>query len=197
MIKKHTCAVAALAMGAALAGFSASAAADAIDINLNDDSALLRYLAYDGRAGNFSKREMDIGLLYTTERDKDYIAMFGAQLIAEAGAGIPELEAGLGLKLFAMRFDSDNIFSLAIGGQLKYSVPPARRIVIGAEGYYSPDVVTSSPADSFSFLNVYAGYEVVPDALIYLGYRDVRADIRGGGDVTIDDGVHLGVRFGF
>lgn len=196
-MKKYASGIAALALAGAMTGLSAPAAADAIDINLNDDAALLRYLAYDGRAGNFGKREMDVGLLYTNEHDKAYIAMFGAQLIAEAGAGIPELEAGLGLKVFAMRFDSDNIFSLAIGGQLKYSVPPYRRVVIGIEGYYSPNVVTSSPADNFSFLNAYLGYEVVPEALLYLGYRDVSADLRGGGNATIDDGVHVGVRFGF
>ncbi len=196
-MKKYTAGIAALALAGALTGFAAPAAADAIDINLNDDAALLRYLAYDGRAGNFGKREMDVGLLYTTERDKDYIAMFGAQLIAEAGAGIPELEAGLGLKVFGIRYDSDSIFSLAIGGQLKYSLPPYRRFVVGVEGYYAPNVVTSSPADNFSFLSAYAGYEVVPEALLYLGYRDVRADLRRVGDTTIDDGVHLGVRFGF
>ncbi|MDX9740997.1 MAG: YfaZ family outer membrane protein [Gammaproteobacteria bacterium] len=175
-------------------GFGAPALAD-IDLNLNDDAALVRYLAHDGAAGNFSRREMDAGLLYTT--DRDYLLMFGAQLIAEAGASIPELEAGVGLKAFGIRFDSDNMFALAIGGQLRYSMPPHRRLVFGAEGYYAPDVVTSSPAENFSYFNVYAGYEVVPEALVYVGYRDIGADLRNRGDVTIDSGGHVGVRFAF
>lgn len=178
-----------------LAGFVSPATADALDLNLNNDAALVRYLAHDGRAGAFGKREMDVGLLYTTEHD--YLAMFGAQVIAEAGAAVPELEAGLGLKVFGLRFDHENIFALTIGGQIKYSLPPSRRVVLGAEGYYSPDVVTSSPADSFSYLSVYAGYEVVPEALIYLGYRKIEIDVRGAGDATVDSGGHFGVRFSF
>jgi hypothetical protein len=178
----------------ACAGFGTPALAD-LDLNLNDDAALLRYVAHDGKAGNFSRREMDAGLLYTT--DRDYLIMFGAQLIAEAGASIPELEAGVGLKAFGIRFDSDNMFALAVGGQLRYSVPPHRRLVAGAEGYYAPDVVTSSPAENFSYFNVYAGYEVVPEALVYVGYRDVSADLRNRGDVTVDSGWHFGVRFAF
>lgn len=178
----------------ALTGFAAPAVAD-IDLNLNDDAALLRYVAHDGPAGGFARREMDAGFLYTS--DHDYLLMFGAQVIAEAGANMPELEAGLGLKAFGIRFDSDNMFALAIGGQLRYALPPHRRLVFGAEGYYAPDVVTSSPAENFSYFNVYAGYEVVPEALLYIGYRDVSADLRNRGDVTIDSGGHFGVRLAF
>lgn len=194
-MNKHASGLASLALTGALAVSAAPVAADAIDINLNNDAAQFRYLAYDGRAGGFGKREMDVGLIYTTE--DDYLAMFGAQMIAEAGAGIPELEAGVGLKIFGTRFDSRNIFALAIGGQLKYSVPPHRRFVLGVEGYYAPDVVTSSRADNFSYLSAYAGYEVVPEALVYVGYRSVRADLTTGGDITVDSGGHFGVRFGF
>lgn len=194
-MKKCASGFASLVLAGSLAGPAAPAAAQSIDINLNNDAALFRYLDYDGRAGAFGRREMDVGLIYTTGRN--YIGMFGAQVIAEAGAGMPELEAGVGLKIFGMRFDSENIFSLAIGGQLKYSLPPHRRFVVGAEGYYSPDVVTSSPADSLGYVSAYAGYEVVPDALVYVGYRKIDADIRGGGHTTIDSGGHFGVRFSF
>lgn len=195
MTKTRASRFASLLLCCPLTGFAAPAAASAIDLNLNNDAALVRYLAYDSRAGAFGKREMDIGLLYTTEHD--YLAMFGAQVIAEAGAAVPELEAGLGLKVFGLRFDHDNIFALTIGGQIKYSLPPSRRFVLGAEGYYSPKVVTSSPADSLSYLSVYAGYEVVPEALIYLGYRSIDIDVRNAGNTTVDSGGHFGVRFSF
>jgi hypothetical protein len=89
------------------------------------------------------------------------------------------------------------MFALAIGGQLRYSVPPYRRLILGAEGYYAPDVVTSSPAENVSYSSAYVGYEVVPDALVYFGYRDISADLRDRGDRTIDSGWHFGVRFAF
>lgn len=183
-------------LAGALLGYGAVGAADGIDINLNDDAALFRYIALDDRAGGaFGRREIDVGLLYTS--DNDYLGMFGAQAIAEAGATIPELEAGVGVKLFGTRANDENFLALSLGGQIRYSVPPHRRIVLAAEGFYAPDVVTTSPADSFSYLALYLGYEVLPEALVYIGYRDISVDLDQGGDYTLDEGGHFGVRFTF
>lgn len=187
---------------AALTGVSHGAHARAIDINLNDDAAQFRYIAYDGRAGGFGKREMDIGLLFTN--DDDLIGMFGAQVIAEAGSASPGLEAGIGFKLFAARSEQDNVdadlFSVSIGGQLRFSLPPHRRILLGVEGYYSPQVVTFGDADNFSYVSASIGYEILPRASVYLGYRDIRAklDINGEeGTRKIENGGHIGVKFEF
>ncbi len=187
---------------AALAGFSQDAFARALDINLNDDAAQFRYLAYDGRAGGFGKREMDIGVLFTT--DDDYLGMFGAQVIAEAGARSPGLEAGIGFKLFGARSERQNvkanIFSLAIGGQLRLAMPPHRRMLIGIEGYYSPKVVTFADAENFSYVAASIGYEILPRASVYVGYRDIRAKIDRGnfrGTRKIEDGGHIGIKFEF
>lgn len=169
--------------------------AGAFDINVNNDTALFRYLAYDGRAGGFGKREMDVGLLFND--DSDYIAMFGAQVIAEAGSASPGLEAGVGLKVFRARGDGDDVFSLALGGQIKYAFPPYQRFVIGADGFYSPDVITFMDAENFGYFDVYAGYEVLPEALVYVGYREAQADIKHRGNTKIEEGAHVGLRFEF
>jgi hypothetical protein len=187
---------------ASLLGFSQCVSARAIDINLNDDAAQLRYIAYDGRAGGFGKREMDIGLLFTT--DNDYIGMLGAQVISEAGTDSPGLEAGIGFKVFAARSErrnvSANVFSLAIGGQLRFALPPHQRLQLGVEGYYSPRVVTFADADSFSYVTASIGYEILPRASVYIGYRDIRAKLDRGsirGTRKIENGGHIGMRFEF
>ncbi len=192
----------ALALCLGLAGYSGVASAHAVDINLNDDAAQFRYLAYDGRAGGFGKREMDIGVLFTT--DDDYLGMFGAQVIAEAGARSPGLEAGIGFKVFGARTEranvSANLFSLAIGGQLRMTLPPHRRVLLGVEGHYSPKVVTFGDADGFSYVAASVGYEILPRASVYLGYRDVRAKLDRGnfrGTRKIENGGHIGVKFEF
>ena len=166
-----------------------------IDLNVNNGAAQLRYLEYDGRAGGFGKREMDVGLLFTT--DSDYLAMFGAQVIAEAGSGSPGLEAGIGLKFFRARSDGNDAFSLALGGQVKYSLPPYQRVVLGTDAFYSPRVLTFMDATNFGYLDVYAGYEVVPQGLLYAGYRQVRADIENHGTIKVEEGGHIGLRFEF
>lgn len=185
-----------LVLGAGGVAASQSAMARAIDFNLNDDVAMFRYIAFDGRAGGFGKREMDIGLLYTT--DNDYVGMFGAQVIAEAGSATPGLDAGIGFKIFGARSDRADIYALSIGGQLRYALPPHRRAVVGVEGYYAPRVVTFSDGDNFSYATAYIGYELLPQALIYLGYRDIRARLEQGlGTRKIENGGHFGVRFEF
>jgi hypothetical protein len=176
-------------------GFDRIAAAAGIDINVNNDAALIRYLAYDGRAGGFGKREMDAGLLFNS--DKDFIAMFGAQVIAEAGSASPGLEAGVGLKFFRARSGGNDAFTLALGGQLKYAFPPYQRFIVGADGFYGPRVLTFMDARSYSYVDVYAGYEVLPKALVYVGYRESRADIEHHGNVLMEHGGNVGLRFEF
>jgi hypothetical protein len=185
-----------------LAGISHDASAQAVDINLNDDSAQFRYIAYDGRAGGFGKREIDLGVLFTT--NDDYLGMFGAQVIAEAGAGSPGLDAGIGFKVFGARSERGtvkaNIFALAIGGQLRFSLPPHRRILLGMEGHYAPRVVTFADADNFSYVAASVGYEILPRASVYVGYRDIRAKLDRGvfrGTRKIENGGHIGVKFEF
>lgn len=178
-----------------LSMFIRPAAAAGIDLNVNNDTAQFRYLAYDGRAGGFGRREMDAGLLFTT--DRDYIAMFGAQVIAEAGAATPGLEAGIGLKFFQARSDGDDAFALALGGQIKYSFPPYQRFVVAADGFYAPRVVTFMDATNFGYFDVYAGYEVVPKALVYIGYRRSQFSVEHEGTNTIEEGGHVGLRFEF
>lgn len=179
-----------------LAAFSHDAPARGIDFNINDDAAQFRYIAYDGRAGGFGQREIDIGLLYTS--DDDYLGLFGAQVIAEAGAASPGLDAGIGLKVFGARSGRADIFSVSIGGQLRYALPPHQRILFRAEGFFSPQIVTFGDADRFSYFTASVGYEVVPQASVYLGYRDIRARLEdGGGTRKVEDGAHIGMRFEF
>lgn len=196
MMKGHPRFLLAVLLAAVLLGFSQFAAARAIDINLNNDTAQFRYIVYDGRAGAFGKREMDIGFLFTTE--DDYLGMFGAQVIAEAGSDSPGLDAGIGFKIFAVHADpSADIFALTLGGQLRYSLPPHQRIQIGAEGYYAPDVVTFADGENFGYFSATLGYEILPRASVYIGYRDIRTELEQGGTITIDDGGFIGMKFEF
>jgi len=40
-------------------------------------------------------------------------------------------------------------------------------------------------------------YKILTQATVYLGYRDIEADLDVGGSVDIDNGGHLGLRFTF
>lgn len=195
--------VSSLARSAAALGLLAAAAAvpaQTLDLNLSNDGAQFRYITQDRDSTGFGNKEVDLGLVYTT--DDVIVGMFGAQVVAEAGSRSPGLDAGLGLKLFGANAEIDeqddaSLFALTLGGQLHFVPPPWPRIGVSLQGYFSPDVVTFGDADKFIYLSSALEYRVLPQAMIYLGYRKMRAGIEDDGTVTLESGGHFGFQLEF
>lgn len=181
-----------------LLGCGPQLAAQELDINLSNDSALFRYIGHQSGGSTFGGTETDLGFLYTT--DDDIVGMFGIQVTGETGSGSPGLQAGVGLKAFGATADEADadVFALTLGGQLQYRPQSLSRVLVGVDGFFSPDIVTFVDAESFSFVSARVGYEILPQATAYLGYRKIRADLEnGGGEVTIESGGHVGVMLTF
>ncbi len=179
---------------------AAAVPAQTLDLNVSNDSAQFRYIIMDRDSSGFGSKEVDLGLVYTT--DDAIVGMFGAQLVAEAGSRTPGLDAGLGLKLFGANADVDgrddvSLFALTLGGQLRFVPPPWPRIGVSLEGFFSPDVVTFGDADKFTYLSSALEYRVLPQAMVYLGYRKMRAGLEEGVNVTVESGGHLGFQLEF
>ncbi len=177
---------------------AAAVPAQTLDLNVSNDSAQFRYIIMDRDSSGFGSKEVDLGLVYTT--DDAIVGMFGAQLVAEAGSRTPGLDAGLGLKLFGANADVDgrddvSLFALTLGGQLRFVPPPWPRIGVSLEGFFSPDVVTFGDADKFTYLSSALEYRVLPQAMVYLGYRKMRAGLEEGGNVTVESKVNQGSTF--
>jgi hypothetical protein len=178
----------------------AAASAQTLDLNVSNDSALFRYIVQDRDSSGFGTREVDLGLVYAT--DDAIVGMFGAQVVAEAGSRSPGLDAGLGLKLFGASAevkgqDDANLFALTLGGQLRFVPPPWPRIGVSLQGFFSPDVLTFGDADKFTYLSSALEYRVLPQAMVYLGYRKMRAGIEDSRTVTVESGGHLGFQLEF
>lgn len=172
------------------------ASAQTLDLNMSNDSALFRYIVHDRDSSGLGNKEVDLGLVYTT--DDAIVGMFGAQVVAEAGSRSPGLDAGLGLKLFgANTKDNDSLFALTLGGQLHFVPPPWPRIGVSLQAYFSPDVVTFGDADKFVYVSSAVEYRVLPQAMVYLGYRKMRAGLEDQGTVTVESGGHLGFQLEF
>lgn len=186
---------------AVLMSGAATVSAQTLDLNLNNDSAQFRYIVQDTDSSGFGNKQVDLGLVYST--DDVLVGMFGAQLVAEAGSRTPGLDAGLGLKLFGANADLDkqddtvNLFALTLGGQLHFVPPPWPRIGVSLQGFFSPDVVTFGDADKFAYLGAGLEYRVLPQAMVYLGYRKMRAGIEDGDNVTLESGGHFGFQLQF
>lgn len=171
--------------------------AQALDVNLSDDTAQFRFITPIGFQDNntFGGTELDLGFLYTTS--EDVLGVIGFQAVDEAGSASPGLRVGVGVKGFAGNIEENDVYAVTLGVQARFAPPAFNRFGIFGDLHFAPDVVTFGDTERLLYINTRLEYEVLPQATAYLGYRKIRANINGGGHVSIDNGAHLGIQFLF
>lgn len=179
---------------AALLGFSAAAGAQSIELNLNDESAELRYFTGMGQQG-FGQGEWDVGLIYT--EDNDVLFSGGAQVTGPIGTGLPGVTAGLGVRGYVTAGAEEDVAGVGIGGQVAFTPAAFDRLSFGVQAIYAPDITTFMDADHVFEVNARVGYAILPNALAYIGYRKIEVGLEEAGDVALDEGGHIGVKFSF
>ncbi len=178
----------------ALLAASTSALADAVDINLSDKSAQLRYSMPLGR-DSLGKSEFNAGLLYS-ENGKGMVEA-GMQVMNEVGANLPGLTLGVGVKGLAASLKKYDAAALALGGQVRFSPSFAKRLGLVGQIYFAPKIVTFGDADRFLETGLRLEYEILPQATAYVGYRKIRFGIENNPGATLDEGANVGVKFLF
>ncbi len=176
-----------------LAG-SVPAMAQTFDISLSNDAAKLMYTAPMGQQG-FGRGEFDGTLLFTD--DDSIMGAVGFGVVGEAGSGSPGLNAGVGIRLYGLNTDNNDVAALTLGGQLRFSPAALPRLRLLGSINFAPSIVTFMDGDRFIDTGVSVGYEVLQDAVAYIGYRRIRANIENGPDLTVDQGAHIGINFRF
>lgn len=179
--------------------FGAEAGAREVDLSLSNDTALLRYatpISYSG----YGQTKADIGLMYTEPNDVMFVG--GVEMMGEAGSHAPGLHLGVGIKGYAVALDSGaDVGSIALGGKIWYVPPAFNRLGLVGQLYFGPDVTTFGDAEKLLDVHMRVEYEVLPEAAIYVGFRNVRVDVdnTAGGTVNVDldKGWHLGLRMSF
>lgn len=177
-----------------LLAVSTTALADTVDINLRDSSAQIQYRASMGR-DTLGKSELHAGFLYTNKNDT--FGDLGILVQDEVGRNAPGVIVGVGLKGLIAKVQNNNARALAIGGLVRFSPLTDTRFGITGLAYLSPNIVTFGAADRFVETGVRLDYEVIPQAVAYIGYRKIKFALKLGSDVTLDEGVHVGVRISF
>lgn len=167
--------------------------AQALDVNLNDDTAEFRFTTPVGFENSFGGAELDVGFLSTST--DDIMGIVGFQAVDEAGSATPGLRVGVGVMGFAGTIDSDDIYAVALGGNARF--PLFNRVAIFGDFHYAPNVVTFGDAERLLYIDTRLEYEILPQATVYLGYRKLRANISNGVNVSIDNGAHIGLQFLF
>lgn len=173
---------------------STTALADNVDINLRDNSVQLQYGASIGR-DSLGTSELHAGFLYTNNNDR--FGDFGLLVKETAGSSDSGVTAGVGLKGVIASVGGNHAVALALGGQVHFALPAASRVGIVGQVYFSPNIVTYSDAERFVEAVARLEYEVIPQAVAYLGYRRISFGLINKPNAVLDSGFNVGVRISF
>lgn len=184
-----------LASGLFFCGLAFSGHSDAasVDFNLSNNSAQARFATVIGGT-TVGRTETSVGFLYND--DEKYVVDFGLLVIDVAGSKTPGLEIGVGPRLYYGDGDNGNAVAIGLGGQLRYKFPRLPRINFGLDGFYAPDIVSFADSSYLYEVGARVGYEILPTADVYFGYRRIHADFDKGAE-TLDEAMMLGLKLAF
>jgi hypothetical protein len=183
-----------------MASFSTTAMADTIDLNLRDSSAQFQYISSMGHDA-LGKSVFHLGVLYADSHN--VLADFGLFVKDELGGNAPGFSVGVGIKGLAAKVtSSDNIThndasAVALGALVRYSPPSIPRFGVVGVAYLSPNILTFGDADRYVETQARMEFEVIPQSVIYLGYRNIYFGLKSQPDATLDEGTYIGVRISF
>lgn len=175
----------------ALAFATGTAAADSLDINIHNDA--LRVIYGMGVESVSRGAELEFGHMFN--QDDQSVSHIGFIVSGENWSDAGVFDIGLGARAAYIDVDFLDAGALALGGRLRFS--PIQRLGIGAFAFHAPDIVTND-ADGYTEWGVRLDYQVLPQAFIYAGYREMELELEDNGpEVEIDDEGHLGMRLMF
>lgn len=148
-------------------------AANFLDLGLSNDSVRVRY-GKDISTSPQGRKEVGMGALYNTNDNAMIDAWF--HITDEAGSKAPGLDASAGFKAYLGETEHLEYLGLGIGGALHYRPVQNNRVLMSAEAYFAPNIVTFLDADNMWEINLRLGYEVLPSAIAYISYQNVRVN---------------------
>ncbi len=100
----------------------------------------------------------------------------------------------VGGRLYTWQESPDSFSALALGGSVRFS--PLKRVGLSAHVYIAPDITASSDSTGMTDLMLRLDYQVIPQAFVYVGYRNIEVKFPGKA-IDINDDVHVGLKLLF
>lgn len=174
------------AFAVAWLSLAGSAAADSFDINLHEDAVRGTYTMEEG-AGNGT--EVEVGLLYNSA--DEIMAHIGAHVSGQNWSKKGTFDIRIGGR--ALTYDSvlGDAYGLALGARVRFS--PVKRVGVSGHAYYGPDIIMWGDGRRYVETGIRADYQLLPQAFVYVGYRQVEFDMDLANDVEADESAHVGM----
>lgn len=182
------------------AAFSGAAQAEVFDANVSGDSVRIVVNGPLTRLLSSVDGEYDVGGIWgDDENEDDFISAHGGIMVT-GDAGAPKdkakVTAGLGARLQYIGGEDDKGGALEFGGKVEVRIPNFERLGLSAYGWYGPDPASFGDVEDVFEVALALDYQILRDAAIYLGYRELSVDV-GRGPELEEKGVHGGIRLNF
>ena len=174
---------------ALLAAASFSAAAGSVDLNLSNHMIEAKFYANAGAA------DWTFGGLYNRDT-RDRALNVGLLATGDSAIGNSRFEGGLGGKVYSVTVGNADVLALALGGQARW-FPGNGSFALGAYVFYAPHVVTLLDGQRFFDVGVRAEVELIRNSFLYVGYRQVQAELDNQVKVDVDKGAFVGMQVKF
>lgn len=181
-----------LALGLGLS--TVPAFAQAVDLNMNGKSLRLNYSA---PLPSFGAR-YELGGLISDQGEENVVQTHAGLLVTgDAGAREANVTAGLGGRLVLLDAGPISGGGLAVGGMVEARLPAYNRLGMNSYLYWAPGASAFGDLAEHMEYALSVDYDVIRNASIYLGYRQIRVKLDQGPRVTAETGFHFGMRLRF
>jgi len=167
--------------------FEAALSRDTAQFTFRSDSSLI------GWGGS----DLAFGLFYND--DSDLMLDASIMQMRQASEETP-LTFGVGVKGYLGTLDDpdQDVFAIAIGGEIRYTFPGTMPMAVYGRAFYAPPITSFSDADELIDYTVGFQIEALPQTTAFIGIRYFEVDTDDEGDYQLDDNeIHLGVRLTF
>lgn len=142
--------------------------------------------------------ELGMGFFYNDK--SDYVVQLSLMQRRQSSQQNP-LTLGVGVRTYLGQLDDINqdIFAIAIGGEVRYTIPGVMPMSLYLEGHFAPKITSFSDTEEVFDVNLGYQIEVLPQTTAFIGIRHLEVELdHNQGDYELDDDrVHLGVRLVF
>lgn len=173
--------------------FEAALTSETAQFTFRSDSSLI------GWGGS----ELGFGLFFN--EDDDLVGILSLMQRRQSTQKNP-LTLGVGVRAYLGQLDlgqlnmvDQDIFSVAIGGEVRYTFPGVMPMSVYLMGHFAPKITSFSDTEELFDLNLGYQIEVLPQTTAFIGFRHLEVELKdSGGDYELnDERIHIGVRLTF
>ena len=166
--------------------FEAALSKETAQFTFRSDSSLIGWGGAD----------LGLGLFYND--DSDFVGTFSLLQMRQASEQNP-LTFGVGVKAYLGSLDDPDadVFGLAIGGQIRYTIPGTMPMAFYVDAHYAPGITSFSDAESILDYTIGFQIEALPQTTAFIGLRHLEFELDDEDYEADDDNIHLGVRLTF